>query len=101
MTPVANVSPGPSQRPEPVSFTQNRLDALFCPTRIAIIGASEKEGSVGRALVENIRPFNGRYFLINPKRPEILGSPSLPNIKAVPEKVDLAVIATPAPSVPG
>src|SRR5687767_8027561 len=79
----------------------NRLDALFAPQSIAIIGASETAGSVGRALVENLRSFRGEVYLINPNRSEVLGARAYPSIAALPRKVDLAVIATRASAVPG
>ena len=79
----------------------NRLDALFSPKSVAIIGASERPRSVGRALVQNLQDFDGPTFLVNPKHREILGAKSYPDIQSVPEKVDLAVIVTPAQMVPG
>jgi acetyltransferase len=80
-------------RPQP-------LDALFAPRNIAVIGASETAGSVGQALVQNLRLFDGRVFPINPKHKSVAGLEAFPNIAALPEKADLAVIATPAPTVP-
>ncbi len=78
----------------------NPLAALFAPKTIAVIGASQTPDSVGRALVENLQLFEGQTFLINPKHREILQVKTFPDIASVPEKVDLAVIATPAPGVP-
>lgn len=79
------------------------LDAIFKPKNVAIVGATEKAGSVGRTLLWNLisNPFGGTVFPINPKRSSVLGIKAYPNIAAVPEPVDLAVIATPAPTVPG
>ena len=79
----------------------NPLDALFAPKTIAIIGASEKPGSVGRTLAENLRAFEETTYLVNPNHKEVLGAKTFPDIVSLPEKVDLAVIATPAPTVPG
>ncbi len=76
------------------------LDAMFAPRRIAVIGASDKVGSVGQALVQNLRVFAGEVFLVNAKRTTLSGRDAYPNIAAVPKGVDLAVIATPAPTVP-
>jgi len=84
----------------PGRAARNHLDSVFRPATVAIIGASEKPGSVGRALTENIRPFTGRSYLVNPKHRELLGVTAYPDIGSVPEKVDLVVIATPAPTVP-
>jgi acetyltransferase len=77
------------------------LDPLFAPNAVALIGASEKSGSVGRALAENLGLYGKATYLINPSHGEILGTKTFPSLAAVPEPVDLAVIATPAPSVPG
>jgi acetyltransferase len=79
------------------------LDALFSPRGVAVIGASEKPGSVGRALMANLigSPFGGAVYPINPNHPHILGVRAYPSIAEVPAQVDLAVIATPAASVPG
>jgi acetyltransferase len=76
------------------------LDALFAPRSVAIIGASDAAGSVGRALVQNLQRFDGRVFPVNPKRKSVGGFEAFPNIGAIPEKVDLAIIATPARTVP-
>ncbi|PIU40033.1 MAG: acetyl CoA synthetase subunit alpha [Candidatus Omnitrophica bacterium CG07_land_8_20_14_0_80_50_8] len=77
------------------------LDAIFKPKTVAVIGATEKEDSVGRAVIWNlIQPcFKGRVFPINPKRPAIFEKKAYPDIQSVPEPVDLAVIATPAATV--
>jgi acetyltransferase len=77
------------------------LGAILAPRRIAVIGATEAPGSVGRAIVENLRGFSGQVFPVNPKRPAVLGVPAFPRIGDVPGPVDLAVIVTPAPTVPG
>jgi acetyltransferase len=77
------------------------LEAFFAPRSVAVIGATETPGSVGRAVMENLRGFNGPVFPVNPKRTTILGRPAFPNIAAVRAAVDLAVIVTPAATVPG
>ena len=79
------------------------LDPIFSPTNVAVIGATETVNSVGRTLLWNLvsNPFGGTVFPVNPKRPGVLGIKAYPNIAAVPAKVDLAVIVTPAPTVPG
>jgi acetyltransferase len=77
------------------------LDPLFAPKSVAVIGATEKEGSVGRAVLENLAGFKGRVFPINPKRSTVLGRAAFANIAALPEVPELAVIVTPAASVPG
>ncbi len=78
------------------------LDAIISPKSVAVIGATEKAGSVGRTIVWNLlsSPFGGTVFPVNPKRANILGIKAYSNVGAVPDKVDLAVIVTPAPTVP-
>lgn len=84
------------QRPHP-------LDFFFHPKHVAVIGASEKALSVGRTLVWNLisSPFGGAVYPVNPRRSSILGIKAYPNIKEVPAQIDLAVIATPAPTIAG
>jgi len=79
------------------------LDAIFAPRAVAVIGATEKTGSVGRAILWNLisSPFGGTVYPVNPNRPHVLGIRAYPRIAAVPEPVDLAVVVTPAPTVPG
>ena len=77
------------------------LDAMLAPKSVAVIGASEKPGSVGRALIENLQSFGGSVFSVNPNRSTILGNKAFPEVAAVPALVDLAIIATPAATVPG
>ncbi len=79
------------------------LDAIFTPKNVAVIGATERVGSVGRTILWNLisTPFGGTVFPVNPTRPSVLGIRAYPNIAAIPEKVDLAVIVTPAHTVPG
>ncbi|HYO42759.1 MAG TPA: GNAT family N-acetyltransferase [Candidatus Limnocylindrales bacterium] len=79
------------------------LDAIFHPRSIAVVGATEKEGSVGRTILWNLlsSPFGGTVYPVNPTRPAILGVKAYPSISAIGEPVDLAVIVTPAKSAPG
>jgi acetyltransferase len=82
--------------------TRHPLDALFAPRSVAVVGASERQGSVGRTLLWNLisSPFGGTVYPINPKRTNVLGIRAWPSISALPEQVDLAVVVTPAPTVP-
>ena len=79
------------------------LDAIFAPKNIAVVGATEKAGSVGRTLLWNLisNPFGGTVFPVNARRASVLGIKAYPNLAALPEQVDLAVIVTPAATVPG
>jgi len=83
-------------------YTPRSLQPIFAPRSVAVIGATEKAGSVGRTVIWNLisSPFGGTVYPINPKRENILGIKAYPNIKNVPDQIDLAVIVTPAPSVP-
>lgn len=78
------------------------LDPLFAPANVAVIGASDKPRSVGRTILRNLidSPFGGAVYPINPAHAQVLGIKAYPHIADAPEVVDLAVIATPAPTVP-
>src|ERR1035437_8710613 len=79
------------------------LDPLFSPRSVAVIGASERAGSVGRSVLWNLlsSPFGGTVFPVNAKRTNVLGIKAYPSVKDLPDKVDLVVITTPADTVPG
>ena len=79
------------------------LDAFFAPRAVALIGATDKPGSVGRTILANLiaSPFGGTVYPVNPKRRSVLGIATLPDIGSAPEPVDLAIIVTPPPSIPG
>ena len=79
------------------------LDVFFSPKTVAVIGATETANTVGRTVLWNLvsSPFGGTVFPINPKRPSVLGVKAYKHISEVPEPVDLAVVVTPAASVPG
>lgn len=78
------------------------LDPLFTPRSVAVIGASERPGSVGRSVLWNLlsSPFGGTVFPVNAKRPNVLGIKAYPNVSDLPDKVDLVVVTTPADTVP-
>ena len=74
---------------------------MLDPKTIALIGASEAEGTVGRTIMENLLRSEGRaLFPVNPNHKTVFDVPCFPSIGAVPEPVDLAVVATPAATVP-
>ncbi len=83
-------------------MSSKKLDKLFNPKVIAIIGATTKKGSVGYSLMNNIvgSGFDGIVYPINPKRNNVLGVKAYPTVADVPDKIDLAIIATPAKIVP-
>ncbi len=82
--------------------TLQPLDALFSPKTVALIGATETMGAVGRTLLWNLMtsPFGGTIYPVNPKRGSVLGIKAYRSVKDIPVPIDLAVIATPSNSVP-
>src|SRR5215510_14042409 len=74
------------------------LDSLFNPKTVAVIGATEAEGSVGRTILQNLEQggFEGAVYPVNPKRDQVLGIKTFSSVGAIPDRVDLAVIVTPA-----
>jgi acetyltransferase len=81
---------------------RHSLDPIFRPRSVAVFGASATPGSVGAILMRNLlgNPFGGGVYPVNPKRRTVLGVHCYPDLASVPAAVDLAVIATPAPTVP-
>lgn len=86
-----------------MGFDRNPLDVMFRPRSVALIGATERAGSVGRTILWNLlsNSFGGTIYPVNPGRPNVLGIKAYPNVGAIPDEVDLAIIVTPAPTVPG
>jgi len=84
-------------------MTIRNLDFAFMPRSVALVGASGQSGSVGLKLVQNLKSggFAGPIRLVNPRRGEIEGERTFHDIAALPEAPDLAVVATPAQTVPG
>jgi acetyltransferase len=78
------------------------LDPFFKPRTVAVIGATETTGSVGRTVLANLvaTSFGGAVHPVNPRRDTVLGRKSYPAIGDVPGPVDLAVVVTPATTVP-
>ena len=78
------------------------LDKIFNPKTVAIIGASDVEGSVGYSIVKNFAQggYAGKVYFVNVRKPEILGIKTYPAVGQIPESIDLALIATPAKTVP-
>jgi acetyltransferase len=73
---------------------------MLAPESIALIGATEAPGSVGRILLENLKSYHRPVYPVNLRRKSVLDLPAFPKIGAVPGRVDLAIIATPAATVP-
>ena len=78
------------------------LDKIFNPKSVAIIGASDEEGTVGYALIKNLvdLKFDGKIYPVNLRKTEILGFKTYQSVEQIQEPIDLAVIATPARTVP-
>ncbi len=78
------------------------LDAIFAPHSVAVIGASDRAGSVGRAVLWSLvsSPFGGTVYPVSDKRSSVLGIKAYKSIADLPEPVDLAVVVTPAVTVP-
>jgi len=78
------------------------LDKLLNPKSVAVIGAAREEGKVGNVILANIikAGYTGQLYAVNPKAGEILGVRSYPSILNIKSSVDLAVIVTPAKTVP-
>lgn len=79
------------------------LDSLFDPASVAVLGASDRPGSVGATVWANLHGggFKGRLYAVNPRRPLLAGVPALANLAALPEAPELAVVCTPPATVPG
>src|SRR5271157_5555089 len=90
----------PPPPPRPIVDRRPILRAMLNPKSVAVIGATESLQSVGRKLMENLKSFAGGLYPVNPKRRSVLGLKAFRRIGEVPAPVDLAVIATPAITVP-
>ncbi|MEA2053132.1 MAG: CoA-binding protein [Euryarchaeota archaeon] len=79
-----------------------RIENLFNPKSVALIGATDREGTIGRQLAKNLLLGKDmrKVYAVNPNRENVLGLKCFPSITEVPEHIDLAVIATPAKTVP-
>ena len=84
-------------------MTVRNLDRMFMPSSVALIGASDRPDSVGQVVLRNLRGggFADRIGLVNPKHRTIDGLPCYEDVDCLPNVPDLAVIATPAPTIPG
>ena len=78
------------------------LAPLFTPGSIVLFGASDREDSVGGIVFKNLLSsgFEGPIYAVNPKRDVIQGQPAFKSLEQIEGSIDLAVVATPAPSIP-
>ncbi|HKO13451.1 MAG TPA: CoA-binding protein, partial [Acidobacteriaceae bacterium] len=107
---MASIAPPPSSETpviidpahDLVSIRRSPLAPIFTPKSVAVIGASERVGSVGCTVLSNLMasPFGGPVWPVNPKRPSVLGLPAYKSITELPGVPDLIVVTTPACTVP-
>jgi acetyltransferase len=85
-----------------VSIRRSPLASIFTPKSVAVVGATDREGSVGCTVLQNLlgSPFGGPVWPVNPRRDSILGVPAYKSIKNLPGVPDLIVVTTPAGTVP-
>jgi acetyltransferase len=78
------------------------LDKIFNPKSVAVVGASDEEGTVGYTLMKNLTESNydGKVYPVNIRKKEILGLKACQSVEQLPEAVDLAIVATPSKTVP-
>jgi len=79
-----------------------KLNSVFYPRSIAIVGASRQEGSIGQSLMANLIDcrFRGIIYPVNPKAKGILGIKAYPSVSEIPDEVDLAIVSVPSRIVP-
>src|SRR5512144_1933375 len=101
MIPVKQEQPQFDPMHDVLHYESQPLDAIFFPKNVAVIGATENPNTVGRTVTWNLisSPFGGAVFPVNPKRPSVLGVKAYPDIREVPEPVDLVVVCTPAATI--
>jgi acetyltransferase len=83
-------------------MTAKRIEAVLRPASVAVVGASDKPGSIGAVLCRNLREggFRGPVFYVNPRHAMIGGMPAFPDVRSLPQAVDVAIIATPPHTLP-
>jgi acetyltransferase len=93
----------PDKASDVLRASRHPLEAIFRPRSVAVIGATEKAGSVGRDVLWNLisSPFGGTVYPVNPKRRSVLGVKAYPTLADIPDPVELAVIVTPSTTAPG
>jgi len=82
------------------SATVEQLRAIFNAQSVALVGASDKEGSFGRLFLEGMRDMGCRHlYPVNPRKPELLGLKAYPRLSYIPAPVDVAVLLTPPETI--
>ena len=79
------------------------LEALFAPASVAVIGVSDRIDNLGRVVLRNLQGagFKGPLWVVDHRQATVAGQPTFPDVESLPGTPDLAVICTPAASVPG
>src|SRR3989304_10384061 len=87
---------------DPIVYDKHYLTPLFEPRSVAVVGATEREGAIASIVLKNLlaAKYRGHLFAVNPRHATVHGVPSFPSLDAVPERIDLAVVVTPAATVP-
>jgi acetyltransferase len=100
---MATITDRTAWTPSRKDITRRDLDVFFKPNSVALIGATDRTGHVGRSVLWNLisSPFGGTVYPVNLKKSSVLGIKAYPNVASLPEPPELAVIVTPAETVPG
>jgi len=92
--------PASSWERSAMSSTVDQLRQIFNAESVALVGASDKEGSFGRLFLEGMRDAGCKsLYPINPRKPELVGMRAYPSISDVPAQLDAAILLTPPESV--
>ncbi len=82
-------------------MSTRRLEALFAPASVAVVGASDRDGSAGGRIARHLAgSFGGRLYGVNPRRPALAGVEMRGDVSELPGDVDLAIVATPSSTLP-
>ncbi|HUO86070.1 MAG TPA: CoA-binding protein, partial [Thermoanaerobaculia bacterium] len=102
MTSITDPAPAVADSPAPAPGSRS-LDAVFSPRTVAVVGASRRLDSIGFSLLHNLvmNQFGGAIYPVNPHADSIHSLKCYPSLAAIPDPVDLAVVAVPRPAVQG
>jgi acyl-CoA synthetase (NDP forming) len=91
----------PSETLPPKTLGRRSLDAVFSPRSVAVVGASRRRDSIGFALLHNLvmSEFGGAIYPVNPGADSVHSLKCYPSLSAIPDPIDLAVIAVPRDAV--
>src|SRR5687768_2198729 len=91
-----------SDRTTQTATNQSSLASIFTPQSVAIIGASNKGGSVGNTVLRNLiaSSYAGKIYPVNPHHKQLFGASVYPTLASIDDTIDLALVITPAATVP-